>query len=494
LAEIGAYLAVVALALLIARTLGGQSLVPIMALCGGIALVAAMAYSARYEVTLTLLAAYLMLADGYLKLRYPGQLSLLGRDALLLAVTFGAGARWALARHEIRLPPLAGWVVAWVLVVLVQLGNPANGTIAHSIQALRPHIEFVPLFFLGYAYMRTQAHLRGIVWLLVVLAAINGVVGFIQINLSPDELASWGVGYAERINGTHQGISGRAFVDAGGNLRTRPFALGSDQGFGGALGVLAAPAALALFAVTRSRRLLAIAVPLAFGTALAVVTSQARVAVLGGLAGIAIYALLGAVARRRAATVIAIALGGLVTWLVISAIAGGTYAGVFDRYKTIAPNRVVSTAVSYREQTIRTIPDYAISFPLGAGIGTVGPGGSTGGGTGRVLNGESEFTFLLIEAGIAGFIVMVGFNLRLMQLVATRVRRVGDADTRLLLAALGAPFFAKFLSWFGGPSTAGTPDSPYMWFIGGVLAWWLIGAFRPERAQQPDPTHGAAAL
>jgi hypothetical protein len=482
LLEAAAYAAVVAFALAIATRLGEHPVLPMLAITSGVLLVGWMAYSSRFELTLGILAAYLTLADGYLKLRFQGQLSLIGRDALLVAITFGAFARHMASRRPLAVPPLGGWVIGWTLIVLVELANPANGTLMHSVQALRPHIEFVPLFFLGYATMRSRASLKRLVWLLLVVTAINGAVGFVQTNLTPQQLATWGPGYAGKIYGTEQGVSGRGFVDDTGTLRTRPFALGSDQGFGGALAVISAPAALALIATTRRRQLLALAVPLAGGVALAAITSQARVAILGSLAGIAIYVLLGTAAKRRLATLMTIALGALATWLVVSAIASGAYSGVFDRYESIAPDKVVSTVIDYRRATVATIPQYVAQFPLGAGLGTVGPGGSTGGGNGRVLNGESEFTYLLIETGVAGFLVMLAFNFNLFSVVLRRVRSVADPDTRLLLAALAAPLFAMFLTWFGGAATAGTPNSPYLWFVGGVLSWWLLGAGRGDPA------------
>jgi hypothetical protein len=465
--------AVAVLGLGMAVSVGDQSPLPMIAIGAGSLLMGWMAFSARYEVTLGVYAVYLMLADGFVKLHFGGNLALLGRDLLLLAITTGALARWATTRHDSRLPPLTWCVVAWVGVLFVEIANPANGTLRHSLFALRPHLEFVPLFFLGYAVMRSPGHLRGFLWLLIALAAVNGVVGYIQSTMSPSELAGWGQGYADKIYGIKGGVSARGFLDNTGELRTRPFALGSDMGFGGALGVLAAPSALAIFALIKHRSLLVAAIPFAAGTVLAVVTSQARIAILGALAGVGIYVLFGSVARRSLATMGAVLVSGIITWLVVSALAGGPNTGVFDRYGSIAPNRVVSTAVDYRKDTVATIPQYLVQFPLGAGLGTVGPGGSTPGHNGRRLNGESEFTFLIIEAGIAGLLVMLAFNLRIMHMLWTRVRRIADPDVRLMLAAIGAPMIAKFFSWFGGASTAGTPDAPYMWFVGGILVWWL---------------------
>jgi hypothetical protein len=483
LIELMAYCAVLAVGLGLAFLLADQPFVPMVVMAGGTLLVGWMVFSARYEVTLTVFMAYILLADGYLKLRYGGSLAVLGRDLLLLSIAGGALVRWLLSRTKEPLPPLTLWVVAWVVIVLAQLGNPANGTFGHSIQAIRPHLEFVPLFFLGYSVMRTPERLKRFLWLLLVLAAVNGLVGLAQSTITTDQLAAWGPGYAEKINGTSQ-ISGRGFVDSSGAVRTRPFALGSDQGFGGAVGTLACPAALALFVLSRRRWVTGLALGLAAGTALAVITSQARVSVLTSIVALGIYLLMTTTARKWVATALAVGVGALLTWLVVAAIASGTYAGIFDRYETIAPSRVVSTAVTYRQATIATIPKYMFEFPLGAGLGTVGPGASTPGGNSRDLNGESQFTFLLIETGIAGFIALVGLNIQLLRALAFRVRRIERPDLRLMIAAIGAPLFAKVFAWFGGPSTASTPDSPYLWFVAGTLAWWLLS---PSRGAAREP-------
>ena len=108
----------------------------------------------------------------------------------------------------------------------------------------------MPLFFLVYATIRTKARLRNFLLLMLFIAAVNGVAGFVQLQLTPEEFANWGPGYNERIYGLGD-VSGRAFVDDNGTLRTRPFGLGSDQGFGGAVGLLAIPAAIALIAMAR---------------------------------------------------------------------------------------------------------------------------------------------------------------------------------------------------------------------------------------------------
>src|SRR5919197_1017689 len=84
--------------------------------------------------------------------------------------------------------------------------------LGRTVASLRPHIEFLPLFFLAYLAVRTKRQLRAALALLVVIGAANGIVTFVQFSLTPDQLASWGPGYAAKIEGTDE-VSGRVFYD-----------------------------------------------------------------------------------------------------------------------------------------------------------------------------------------------------------------------------------------------------------------------------------------
>src|SRR5262249_38866063 len=146
--------------------------------------------------------------------------------------------RMAVRRRPINWPPLSGWVIAWVVVVLVQVANPHDGTLLHSVASVRPHAEWVPLFFLGYLALRSKRRIRAFLMLLLAVATVNGIVGLVQVNLTPSQLAGWGPGYQKAINGEGS-LSARGFADENGTERNRPFGLGGDIGFGGAVGVLA---------------------------------------------------------------------------------------------------------------------------------------------------------------------------------------------------------------------------------------------------------------
>ena len=441
-----------------------------------VSLTAWMFFNERYEWSLAFLMVYLGLADGFLKLGTGVQAATLVRDLLFYAIVVGALVRLAVRRERLTLPPLSGWVIAWALVVLVEVANPHNGTLLHSVASVRPHVEWVPLFFLGYLIFRSKARIRNFLLLFAAIAAINGVVGLVQQNLTPDQLSSWGPGYAEALKG-ESSVSARTFSDESGVERNRPFALGGDIGFGGTIGFLAVPAVLALLALPLGWRTKAAVGVMAIGVVLGIASSASRTDVIAGIVAALVFAGLTVTSRGGVKTLVGVAAGLAIAFAALSVLSSDSEAGSFERYNTIAsPGQALSTAYSYRSGVLAEVPNYIVKIPLGGGLGSKGPAGSfAGGGGGKGLNGESEPTFLLIEVGVPGLAVMLGFNLVLFYLSLTRIRRIGDWETRILLTGVAAALFALFATWFSGISTATVPDAPYLWLAGGILSYWLLG-------------------
>ncbi len=155
------------------------------------------------EATLAVLLIYLGLADGALKLQSSSELPGLGRDLLLYAIAAGMLLHALRDGRPLTVPPLTAALSRSSPVVLVQLANPGNGSLLHRVEAsLRQHLQFIPLFFIGYAVLRSTRRLRTSLLLLALSATVNGVVSSIQLGLSPAELASWGPGYDGLIHGT----------------------------------------------------------------------------------------------------------------------------------------------------------------------------------------------------------------------------------------------------------------------------------------------------
>jgi hypothetical protein len=477
-----------------------MSIVTIAAGAIGLAVLLWLFLSERREQTLLALGLYLGLLDGYLKLKTNSSTITLVRDALLYAIALGALARRIHRHQALTLPPLGGWVVLYTGVVLVQLLNPGNASTGHALASLRPHLEFVPLFFLGYTELRSARRLRALCLLLLVLAAANGVVGYVQFRLTPAQLAAWGPGYAARVYGTGP-VSGRTFTDSAGVEHTRPFGLGSDAGDGGLMGMLALAPGLALLGLGREGRQLVLV--LTGGAVLAVVTSQGRTDVLASLTAVLAFVLMASTARRLVGTLASVTAGAVVVFAIVAALSGAAKDGLFERYATITPASLTSTAQSSRGDSLALIPEYITRFPLGAGLGSVGPAANIAGAEHTGLDGETEVNFLIVELGLAGLIVFLAFNVRLLWRAFTRVRTVLDAQARLLLAGLAAGLFGVAATYFSGPSSSASPVGPYFWLMTGVLAYWLWGAQRvkstpPKVKSTPPvtstPSEGSAPL
>lgn len=450
--------------------------------------------SERYEHTLAVLMLYLGMADGYLKLRTGSSVMTLARDALLYAITLGAIARWIIRREPARFPPTTAWIVFFAGLDVVEVFNPGTGGIGHGLASLRPDLEFVPLFFFGYGVMRSRERLRGFLILLLVICAANGAASLVQFGETPAQFASWGPGYSQKVLGTGN-VAGRTFTTSNGVAHVRPFGLQSDDGGGGDTGMLGVAAAIALLGPLRRRRwrettFIAL---MAIGTILAIVTSQGRGAILASFATLLAYVGLSVVSRRLIPTLGGLIAGGLVTFLVISILAGSSSSGLFSRYDTITPSNVLGTAQASRGFSISEIPIYIAKYPFGAGLGQTGPAAGVGK-TVSDFNGETEFTYLILEVGVIGTVLFVAYHIRLMIWSVLRIRRFEDPELRAMLAALAAPLFGIFANYFAGPASTTSPESPYLWFIAGAMVYWFTIGVRAERIRRRDGAVGPPTI
>ena len=469
--------------LALATTAVGTGIVIGGALVGAVALW--MAVHDDYHLSLAVLLVWLGVFDGYVRLKTGKETLTIVRDVFVFAIAAGWLVRNSVRKESVRIPPLGGWALVFVGLVLVQLFNPADGTLRHSVAALRPHLEWVPLFFLGYAALRSIHRLRAFAVILVCIGALNGVVGYKQFGLTTEQLASWGPGYQARVFGTGD-VSARLFPDSHGNLRPRPFALGSDSGFGGTLAVLALPFVLALVATARgSPRQLWVAIPAMVGCAVALLTSQSRTAVVACVVALLAFLLLAVRGRRFMSVVLPLAVASVIGLGVVSAVVGQAGAGGL-RYQSIAPSKVFHSTVRDRGTSLALVPGYVTDYPLGAGIGSVGPAARIVSGLGhKELDGETEFTFLLVELGLPGLLLVLGMTLRLIVLAFRRVRKIEDDELRWYLAAVAAPFCAFVVSWFTTSTSVTSPNAPYFWFAAGVLAYWLLDRRETEGRTAP---------
>jgi hypothetical protein len=431
----------------------------------------------RVDHSLVALALYLGLLDGYLKLSTGSPVVTLARDAMVIAIAASALVRSTSSGQRLSLPPLAGFVIAFTGIVLIELANPsARGGLETSLAGARQHLEFVPLFFLGYAFVRTTSQIRVALLVLVVCASIGGVVSFVQWTLTPDQFAAWGPGYEERILGTGSFTGAARLTAEAGASSVRAFGLGSDAGSGAMFATLAIPGMIALLMVATGRLRFAVAV-LSVGVGLAVATSGSRTAVIAVFASIVAFGLLAATSRNVLKAVAGV---GVALALIYGAYAQlGSDNPSARRAESVTPGKALSTFSRERGESAALFDDLARQFPLGAGLASGGPAlgfkrtADTPG-----LNAETQWNFLVLEVGITGVVVYLSFLARLLWLSLTRIRHVADATLRLYLAALAAPIFALLVAGFAAPVTTAVPSSPFLWLVSGILAFWLVTAYR----------------
>lgn len=427
--------------------------------------------SPRYDRSLLFFLLYIGLADGYLKLSTGIANTTLLRDVFLYSITAGAVMGMLARRERVRLPAMTGFVIAWLVIVLVQVFNP-EGALLHGLQATRQHLEFVPLFFFGYALLRTNGRLRALLLAAVVIAAANGIVNLIQFNLTPEQLASWGPGYSALVLGT-DGTSARVFVDAStGTVFVRPFGLGGDFGFGGIVCVFAVAPALALAVLARRSKLgLAVAVPGLAITVIGLVTSQSRTSVVGAIVVALAFSALSLVSRKAVISLLTVVALGGGAYLLVSSFAAAHKDSGLARYESIAPRKLVDTSLQSRGGSLASIPAFVSEHPLGVGLGTLGPAATQG----RLeqdtgANAENEFSFLLAEVGLPGALVLVGLMLVLLRAVVRVVRSCRDPVERLLLAGLTAPLLFLLVTSFTATWSTAAYTASYFWLVAGAVA------------------------
>ncbi|HWX44909.1 MAG TPA: hypothetical protein VNY52_06270 [Solirubrobacteraceae bacterium] len=441
--------------------------------------------STRYAVTLALIALYLGLLEGPVKLGSGGgSAASASRDVLIIAISLGAVARILARRERVKLPPLSGWVLAFVALTLVESFNPQTRGILKVLGGFRQQLEWMPFFFFGYLLMRSRERLRNLFILLGVIALANGVVGVYQSRLSPAQLSSWGPGYRELAEGGGaKGQGGRTYRSEG-VARVRPPALGASSGFGGAVAVIALPAILALFLIVRWRRRWLIAL-LCLGAVAAVATSASRTSVIAAVVAVLAFAALSVYAGGRALRPLAalLVVAGL-TVGVGAAIASTEGSGVFSRYASIAsPEQATSTSVDTKGRTLNQIPSDISNAPFGVGLATVAAATGFGGVNKTVIeehsvSAESQYNSVVLELGVVGLLLWIGLTVKLIVLVLRRLRQVEDLELRIDLAAVFAAVLALVIMGFSGPTTYTSPAGPFFWFAVGIAAYWLAGSRR----------------
>ena len=466
----------------------------------GVVGILALMISTRYEVTLTLVTLYLGLLDGPVKLLSASTAASAIRDVLIFAVVIGMLARLSVSRQGVKMPPLSGWVVAFVAAVLVQAFNPDTGSILKVLGGFRQQLEWVPFFFFGYLLLRSKQSFRKLFLVLGVIALANGVVGAYQARLSPSQLGAWGAGYASRIEGKG-GLSGRTYV-AEGVGHPRPPALGSDSGFGGGIGILALPGLLALLSTGQLRRRW-IAVLFCVGALLGIATAASRSAVICSVVALLSYAGLSVISGLKVTRLFAGLLAAMALAVGVGAfLIAEEGQGIFKRQESVTSlSSAESSGGSLKAGHFLQIFHDIKGAPFGIGLGKGGSAGGFGGKMkvqieGQGATGEGALNLVVIEVGLPGLLLWIGLSISVISLAVRRLRSVADIELRTYLVAAFAVYLAFTAEGFAGPTLAVSPAGTYLWLAPGIAAYWFAGpgrtASRPRIGGAESPPMIAA--
>ncbi|WP_372790230.1 O-antigen ligase family protein [Paraconexibacter sp.] len=480
-AEVAATLLTAAVVLMgvtvVPERLGMNLLFPTL---GALALVVAVV-NPRLELSLLAIAIYLTCVDGPLKLMSGNDRATILRDVLILAVVFGVAVRTVVEDRALPRIPYRGALLCLVLAVLVQAFNPRTPGIVGFVAGARQQLEFAPLLLLGVIVAARRDLLPVVGAVLLAVTLPNVVAAVIQSGLTPDQFASWGSGYADRVLGQGGFANApRTFYEGGTSDRVRPFGLGSDAGAAGILGWLSVPFALAFLLGARVRY----RVWLGFGgfalCAVAVLTSQSRGVFICVLVALLAFFAIRTRSRNAASTLAALGAAGVLIALFLSVFVATADPASLTRLKTVSPGQAAST-IAERRGSLALVPDYVVSYPLGVGLGRSGPGsGAVGAPSG--LDSENQFNFLIGELGILGLVAFTVLWLCVVRDAVRLARREEDERRRALWSAVAAALLAATAVWFQATPTTSTPIAPLFWLLAGV-----VGAAAMDRRARSVP-------
>ncbi len=450
----------------------------------------ALIVSSRLVLTATLIVLYLGLLDGVVKLSFTSREATASiQDVIILAVCLGAVMRLAVRKERVTLPPLSGWVLAWVGLVVVNAFNPRTEGILHVLGGFRQNLQYVPFFFFGYALMRSKLRFRQMFLVMGVIALANGAVAAYQTELSPSQLASWGPGYHNLIYAPSGG-TGRVYFSEG-EARVRPPGLGSEGGASGAIGHIALPMCLALLVIARRRRWLAALFCL--GAIMAVVVGLGRTQLVGAGLGVLAFAGLATLSGRQFSRAMGTLLAVVVLAIPVGAIVVSSLrSGTFKRYESLNTS---SETTLHKEAAWTKIPKYVAAEPFGFGLGNSGPVSGLGGSAnknlfeGHGLTSETEYNVLVKELGLAGLILWPLLAIYISIFIVRRFRRVRDKELAICLAGALAAFIPLPIEGSTAFISGGASSGAYYWFAIGVVAYWFGGrgrALAPAEEQPQD--------
>lgn len=371
---------------------------------------------------------------------------------------------WMMGRRKVRLSPtpLDRTMKFLLVVYCIQILNPSWSSmevgLLNGVIGILQHALPMSLFFIAREAMHQPVSIQRVFQLLAGLSTVMAIYGIYQWWVGVDHLRSLGAGFAETLDRERVWIAGRESEQI-----FRPMSFASDAGTASAyyaIGILIAGALLVEKRARASyRALLLVSMVLLFTSLSFTLVRSTMVAAVVGLASI-FYT-----EPRLRRWILPISVLG--TLLVTST----TYdaAAIRDRYSTLLNS---DSVIASRGRQLEAIYWVATTFPLGMGIGRVGPGAhkfSPPEDRMYSVPPESYFVCLGFEAGVLGLGAAFLLFFRLGLYVSRGLRVIRDPELRHLALATSVVLLPTMLISFVGPTLYTVPLSYCFWFFAGVL-------------------------
>lgn len=465
----------------------------------------------RIDLALLILVFYMGVFEGYLKIQSFGvsfYVVYAVRSVLTVALVLNPIIKRFHRKlddtgYTFRWPPFSLIIGFYVLWGIISIFHPDRINLLNSLVGLRPHIEFIPLYFLGFMVCRKNP--QWFVHLLLtflIIGVLNSIAAIHQYKIGPDALPGvWGSGYEKfvediRTDGDNAysvrdmgAFSARLYVDNNYNVQLRPPGLGPDHTYPAMVAQIAIFSAVALlfyYLKTKNYWLLGFLVLAGLMLFAGIVVSASRSYLLLTIVGLAV-ALLFYIREIFSGQKLKI----IIVLIVAVTVVVGNYVlrsyvseSVYDRFQNVSTlQKLMSRLEEEKFVNWEYTRRYLLEAPLGRGLGKVGSGAgffveSVDEGLSYAGNGETEVNLLLSELGIVGlmlfFIVIMGTYLK--SLVILR-GSAPDSYQRLSSMIVFLYLLVFFINCMWGTG-ATFPQKAAIWLFMGCF-WALYD--RPEK-------------
>jgi hypothetical protein len=418
-------------------------------------------FAEAFAISQTALPAILIL-PGTQAFRLPIRIS-------AFAISLAAFAWYVLTPSaKLRQSQAQSWVFGVMALLAVMLFHPSTPSFSGGLAHLAVYFAVMSPLFWAPALVDTPERLARIMWILLVCAGINSVVGVLQV-YDPDRWLP--AEFSHVMMQQDMGLGPVSFVGPDGRMLVRPPGLFDTPGS------VAGPAAYAallglVFAVSQTtawKRLLSLGFA---GAGLgAIYLSQVRISWAVTLGMMLAYTLtLSRQAKFARASQFAILAGGVFVGGFVLAVALGGHE-ISDRFMTLFADDPLSVYRSARGVHLdQTFGDLLVNHPLGAGIGRWGMAASYFGSFTEVntpIWAEIQLAGWMIDGGV----LMIGLYGGALVVTALSEWRVAMVPNNPRLATCGAVVLAANL----GTAAMIFSFTPFVAQMG-IQYWFLAGA------------------